>query len=184
MRVLRARAKKRKTSRARGYPLPRTVLGRGHPAGDFLEAHEWLVLEPRAGLCRVERVGLEDAGDLVALASDEQLLDLFDASLWKSEQVGGDEHFDPVRFATWLEAVETGEDAAARRFIEMPEELLALALHSQMLVLDSDALFAISHARAAASRSSVESALEASLTFELDRYLLVSRRPGRVGRAR
>ena len=134
-------------------------------------------LEPRALRLWVERVGLEDASDLVALASDEQLLDLFDASLWKSESVGGDERFDPARFATWLEVLlETGEEAAARRFIEMPEELLALSLHSQMLVLDVDALFADLARAGGRLAQEVEAALESSLTFELDRYLLVSRR--------
>jgi len=134
-------------------------------------------LEPRALRAWVERVGLEDAGDLVALASDEQLLDLFDASLWKSERVGGDEHFDPVRFAIWLEVLlETGEEAAARRFIEMPEELLSLALHSQMLVLDVDVLFSDLARAGGRLAEPVETALESSLTFELDRYLLVSRR--------
>jgi Family of unknown function (DUF6178) len=134
-------------------------------------------LEPRALRLWVERVGLEDASDLVALASEEQLLDLFDASLWKSENVGGDEHFDPARFATWLEVLlETGEEAAARRFIEMPEELLALSLHSQMLVLDVDALFADLARAGGRLAQEVEAALESSLTFELDRYLLVSRR--------
>ena len=134
-------------------------------------------LEPRALRLWVERVGLEDASDLVALASEEQLLDLFDASLWKSESVGGDEHFDPARFATWLEVLlETGEEAAARRFIEMPEELLALSLHSQMLVLDVDALFADLARAGGRLAQEVEAALESSLTFELDRYLLVSRR--------
>src|SRR6185503_16074523 len=119
----------------------------------------------------------EDASDLVALASDEQLLDLFDASLWKSESVGGDERFDPARFATWLEVLlETGEEAAARRFIEMPEELLALSLHSQMLVLDVDALFSDLARAGGRLAQEVEAALESSLTFELDRYLLVSRR--------
>jgi Family of unknown function (DUF6178) len=135
-------------------------------------------LEPRALRAWVERVGLEDASDLVALASDEQLLDLFDASLWKSERAGDDERFDPARFSTWLEVLlETGEEAAARRFIEMPEELLAFALHSQLLVLDSDELFSDLARAGARMAQEVESALESSLTLELDRYLVVSRRP-------
>src|SRR5258706_9683582 len=98
-------------------------------------------LEPRVLGAWVERVGLEDASDLVALASDEQLLHLFDESLWQSERAGGDESFDPARFATWLEVLlETGEEAAARRLALLPEDLLALALHSQVLVLDVDEL--------------------------------------------
>jgi acyl-coenzyme A thioesterase PaaI-like protein len=33
---------------------PRRLIGHGHPAGDFLEAHEWVVLERRPGMLRVD----------------------------------------------------------------------------------------------------------------------------------
>lgn len=137
-------------------------------------------LEPRVLGAWIERVGLEDAGEIVALATTDQLLHLFDESLWRSERVGEDERFDPPRFATWLEVLlEAGEDTAARRLTELPEELLAFALHAQMLVLDLDAL-ALDLAREDAGEPGMadlaEKALEASLTHELDRYLLVSRR--------
>ncbi len=39
---------------------PQRVMGRGHPVGDFLEAHAWRVLERSAGRLRV-RAGLPDA---------------------------------------------------------------------------------------------------------------------------
>lgn len=32
---------------------PGQLIGKGHPAGDFLEAYEWKVLEERAGLLRI-----------------------------------------------------------------------------------------------------------------------------------
>ena len=35
-------------------PEPGRVIGRGHPAGDFLEAYEWRLLEERAGYLRIE----------------------------------------------------------------------------------------------------------------------------------
>jgi len=35
-------------------PEPGRVIGRGHPAGDFLEAYEWRLLERRAGYLRIE----------------------------------------------------------------------------------------------------------------------------------
>ena len=35
-------------------PGPGRVIGRGHPAGDFLEAYEWKLLEVRAGYLRIE----------------------------------------------------------------------------------------------------------------------------------
>ncbi len=33
---------------------PGRFVGRGHPAGDFLEAHEWKVLDEAPGLVRIE----------------------------------------------------------------------------------------------------------------------------------
>jgi acyl-coenzyme A thioesterase PaaI-like protein len=35
-------------------PEPGRLLGRGHPAGDFLEAYDWLLLDKRVGHLRVE----------------------------------------------------------------------------------------------------------------------------------
>lgn len=33
---------------------PGRLIGRGHPAGDFLEAHEWTVTEERVGFLRID----------------------------------------------------------------------------------------------------------------------------------
>ena len=33
---------------------PGRVIGRGHPAGDFLEAYDWQLVEERAGYLRIE----------------------------------------------------------------------------------------------------------------------------------
>src|SRR3954452_20637628 len=33
---------------------PGRVIGRGHPAGDFLEAYDWQLLEERVGYLRIE----------------------------------------------------------------------------------------------------------------------------------
>jgi acyl-coenzyme A thioesterase PaaI-like protein len=40
--------------RAWRQPPPGRVIGRGHPAGDFLEAFEWRLLEERDGFLRIE----------------------------------------------------------------------------------------------------------------------------------
>src|SRR5881275_1586536 len=59
----------------------------------------------------IDRIGLEDAGDLVALASTAQLERVFDDDLWRPDRVGGDETFRPERFALWLRVMlEAGED--------------------------------------------------------------------------
>src|SRR5215467_7872582 len=78
----------------------------------------------------IDRIGLEDAGDLVALASTAQLERVFDDDLWRAERAGGDEIFRPERFVLWLRVMlEGGEDLLVQRLSELPQDLLALAVH-------------------------------------------------------
>jgi hypothetical protein len=87
----------------------------------------------------IDRVGLEDAAELVALASTEQLERIFDEDLWRADRAGADETFRPERFAMWLRVMlEAGEDALAQRLCELPQDLVALAVHRLVLVLDMD----------------------------------------------
>src|SRR5690606_39207113 len=50
----------------------------------------------------VEHVGIADAGELVAMATDEQLLHVLDETLW-SQRPGVTETFSHHAFVTWLE---------------------------------------------------------------------------------
>src|SRR6185436_19732477 len=89
----------------------------------------------------IDRIGLEDAGELVALASTEQLERVFDDDLWRAERAGGDETFRPERFALWLRVMqEAGEGALVQRLCELPEDLVALAVHRLVLVMDEDVI--------------------------------------------
>ena len=88
-------------------------------------------------------VGLEDAGEIVAFASPNQLAEVFDEDLWRSDRPGGDERFDGDRFLIWLEVMmEGGDSFVAERLASLPEDLVALALHEHLLVLDVDELIA------------------------------------------
>ena len=61
----------------------------------------------------IDRIGLEDAGELVALATTAQLERVFDDDLWRADRAGGDETFRPERFALWLRVMlEAGDDVA------------------------------------------------------------------------
>ncbi|HOU90283.1 MAG TPA: DUF6178 family protein [Polyangiaceae bacterium] len=85
----------------------------------------------------VRRVGLEDAGEILALLSVEELTELLDDVLWTADAPGADEAFDPRRFVTWLEVMlESGEDLVADRLADLSEDLLALAVARLALVLD------------------------------------------------
>jgi acyl-coenzyme A thioesterase PaaI-like protein len=35
-------------------PEPGRIIGRGHPAGDFLQAYDWLILEERSGYLKLD----------------------------------------------------------------------------------------------------------------------------------
>lgn len=89
----------------------------------------------------IGQVGLEDAGELVALATTQQLADIFDEELWHSAEPGQDERFDAERFLLWLEVMhEAGDRFVAERLAELPQDLVTLAFHRYLLVLTEDAL--------------------------------------------
>ena len=123
----------------------------------------------------IDRVGLEDAGEIVALATTDQLSHVFDEDLWKNERPGEEERFDADRFLVWLAVMlEAGDAYAAKRLSELPEDLVTLALHRQILVLDVDALAADMEA-AGEDAELTDKALTSCLHEELDSYQILSR---------
>src|SRR5438045_6146792 len=125
----------------------------------------------------IDRIGLEDAGELVALATTEQLERVFDDDLWRAERAGGDETFRPERFALWLQVMlDAGEELLVQRLCELPLELLALAVHRLVLVLDMDVL-AEQLAPGDEEAEALAQALEASLVEEGGEVRLIARDP-------
>jgi len=124
----------------------------------------------------IEHIGLEDCGEIIALATTEQLKGIFDDDLWRSERPGKDEQFDANRFALWLEVMlEAGEEFAARKLADLPEDLVTLALHKNVLVINIEEM-----AMAAANRNPqgddlTEKALESCLCEEIDEYRIIAR---------
>lgn len=132
-------------------------------------------LPPRALTKLIEHVGLEDAGELIALATTEQLEKVFDEDLWRSPRPGEDEVFDAARFVLWLEVMlEAGAAFTARRVAELPEDLVVDALHRQILVVDMDALGA-EIAVLGEDADQLEKVLGGSLHHELDTYRVIAR---------
>jgi len=123
----------------------------------------------------VARVGLEDAGELLALASHEQLVLAFDDDLFRADAPGGDEAFDAPRFLLWLEVLrESGDTFAAERLAALSEDFLALVVARAALVVDQDAVSGwLAEDTAAAER--LDAWVEASPTEEIDRFLLVAK---------
>jgi hypothetical protein len=162
-------------------PNPRRLIDRILDQPGLVAAVQALPAQALGRL--VNHVGLEDAGELIALATTAQLERIFDDDLWHSPRPGVDEVFDADRFALWLEVMlEAGEEVAAARLVALPEDLVTLALHEQVLVIDIEALAIRMSSRAREHPDDddlqVEKALESCLAEELGEYRLIARRPG------
>jgi len=120
-------------------------------------------------------VGLEDAGELIALASFEQLRDVFDEDLWRSHTAGADAEFDAERFALWLEMLlEAGDTFVADRLVALSEDFLAFAFSRLFRVIDvARVTDAISDPDEA---DLLDKVVDGAGSQELDRYLIVARR--------
>lgn len=134
-------------------------------------------LEPPVLRRLVEHVGLEDAGEVVALATTEQLERVLDEDLWRAASAGADEELDPERFGLWLEVLlEAGEEVAIAKLRAMDEDLLALGLSRNVTVIDVDAM---AQRMSSGSRDDdddlVEKALESALSIELEEFRVMAR---------
>src|SRR5262249_33930719 len=106
------------TDRGLDVRRPADLLGRILETPDL--ARVGRALDPAPVHRIVRKVGLEDAGPIVALATTDQLSRLFDADLWRGAEAGAEERLDAERFGLWLEVlVEVGADVAARRLVEL-----------------------------------------------------------------
>jgi hypothetical protein len=133
-------------------------------------------LPPQAFAALVRKVGVEDAGEVVALATTEQLVAAFDEDLFGNDRPGQRERFDPHRFVVWLEVLlEAGDGVAAARFAELSEDFVVRALTSMLIVLDEEAL-RIRMSEDDADADAADKALEDSLSEEIDGYLLLAKR--------
>src|SRR4051794_35909790 len=132
-------------------------------------------LPPAALLRIIDHVRLEDAGDLVALATVDQLCRVFDEDVWQSARPGEDERFDPERFTLWLEVMlEGGERFAADKLAELPEDLVELGLHHHVMVISLQELaLLISEGE---GQVPLEKVVEDSPYLELGDYCVIARR--------
>lgn len=127
---------------------------------------------PPAALTRlIDHVGLEDAGELVALATTEQIASVFDEDLWTRDVPGADEAFDAKRFATWLEILlEAGERVTARRLAELDPDTVTFAFHQLVHVVVTEELAGNEEL------DDIERALAGALSHELGEYMVIARK--------
>jgi hypothetical protein len=85
----------------------------------------------------IRHVGLEDASELVALATPAQLSRVFDLDLWQASRPGVDEQFDAARFGTWLQVLlDAGPDVAAEKLAAIAPDMVIAGLVQHARVVD------------------------------------------------
>lgn len=124
----------------------------------------------------INHVGLEDASELISLASTEQLKKVFDEDLWLSMKPGQAEKFDADRFHTWLEVMtELGDKFVTEKLQEMDEDFLVMAFSELVFVINVEQLDRkISQKRT--DGQLLEKALDSSATFEVDEYVIIAKK--------
>jgi Family of unknown function (DUF6178) len=124
----------------------------------------------------IQRCGLEDCAELVALATPEQLARVFDLDLWGSAQPGRDEQFDADRFGVWLEVlVESGAALAAQKLAEMDVDLVIGGFAQHVRVFDRGVLTRYTTTDGEEAAPTIHG-LEDELTCDVGGYVLVARR--------
>jgi hypothetical protein len=102
---------------------------------------------------------------------------VFDQDLWRAAAPGEDERFRPERFALWLEVMsEGGEGFLIEQLCALPPDLLTLAVHGLVLVVDMDA-FGQQFTRPGKELERLERALDAPMYEEWEEFRLLARDP-------
>ncbi len=170
------------TTRALVAGAPRRLLSRLLDSPHLAQLVQ--ALDPKVLGALVRHCGLEDCGEIVALATMEQLTRIFDDDLWRSDTPGTDEELDADRFGVWLEVLaEVGVDVAAGKLVDLDFDLVTAALSRHLLVLDQEMLM---HTQGAGdlgiggdehwSDPIIERALESGAGYDVSGYTVVARR--------
>lgn len=160
--------------RSHGLTRTRSLLNSLIELPDLARTIQALPAQTFASLVR--KVGVEDAGELVALATTEQLVQAFDEDLFVSDHAGERESLDVGGFVVWLEVLlEAGDEVAADRVAEFDEDFVAHALGGVILVIEEDALRERLDDGDEDEARQVDKSLESALTEDIDGYMLVAK---------
>jgi len=95
------------------------------------------LLRPEVLNAVIGHYGLHDCGELIALATPQQLSAVFDLDLWKAPSSGAVEQFDAARFLEWLEVlVDVDPAMAADRLAQQAVALVVAGLSPSITVWD------------------------------------------------
>jgi Family of unknown function (DUF6178) len=127
----------------------------------------------------IQTCGLEDCGEIVALATPEQLARVFDLDLWRAAKAGLDEQFDADRFGVWLEVLlESGAAAAAQKLAGIDVDLVIAGLAQHALVYDIAAVtpYETTDGELITFYADAIRVFDDGLKFDVGGYLLLAKR--------
>ncbi len=141
------------------------------------------LLRPEVLHAVIAHYGLHDSGNLIALATPQQLSAVFDLDLWKAPRSGAVEQFDPARFLEWLEVLVDADPAiAADRLAQQDVALVVAGLSPSITVWDPAVFSSVVEPTGADPVGNA--GRERGVHVEVGGYLVVARRHGGVGRHR
>ncbi|MBF0298923.1 MAG: hypothetical protein HQK51_09405 [Oligoflexia bacterium] len=126
----------------------------------------------------IEKIGLEDCGEILALVNNQQLNQIADELLWNNNNPGEEEYFDDQKFALLLEVLlEAGEKETVKKITSMDQDLLVLGLSQSVLVVELEELaIRISNKKYFGHKDDLlEKTIESALSLELEKYLIVAK---------
>jgi Family of unknown function (DUF6178) len=120
--------------------------------------------------------GLDACGDLVAAATSEQLISLFDLDLWQAAKPGFDEQLDVARFGEWIEMLVDKDPSLAARTVASIEARLAIAALSRYIRVFDPGVFERTVASEEVDPDAPPLAPFSGPVYELGRYIVRARR--------
>jgi hypothetical protein len=123
------------TTQARDAASSRNALARLLETSDLPSAVRRLTPDVLHQLIRT--AGLDECGQVIALATPEQLRRVFDLDLWANSRLGRPEQFDAARFGHWLEVlVDVGPDVAADKLAALGVDFVTAAITRHVTVVE------------------------------------------------
>ncbi len=140
--------------------------------------HEIQALPAHSLLTLVNKVGLEDSGELLALATTAQLTRMIDEDLWRQQNAGGAEEFSFERLTVWLSVLEElGPGLASEKLSELDEDFLCYAFGHYLHCLELEALqFMLVNVQGDQWQDArLENLLESHNTQEIGEFLVLAK---------
>jgi hypothetical protein len=122
----------------------------------------------------VDKYGLADCGELLLLATPNQLTALADLDLWSTVRAGSAEQFDAERFCEWIEVLaDLSPEIAAERLSHLDVAVVSAGFSSCVTVWDPAVLTASVDSNA--GDALLDRARERGVHTEIGRYVVIAR---------